>query len=124
MIATSIEQSKKLVELGIDPSTADMCYKMFSTGDSKWLYELIPCHPLEVDIPAWSLSALLELMPSHIDKIGTFLRLRMDKSEEGFNIWYEDDGTGLCVENSDIIESTPIDVAFEMVCWLKENKHI
>ena len=27
MYFTSIEQSKKLIELGIDPNTADMCYQ-------------------------------------------------------------------------------------------------
>ena len=75
-------------------------------------------------IPAWSLSALLELIPSHIDKPDTFLRLRMDKDEKDFSLWYEEYSTGLCVENTDITESTPIEAVYKMVCWLKENNMI
>ena len=68
MIATTIEQSKhmlELVELGLDPKTADMYYPYFGAGQ----YGDIPRvgFPIEYsggrDIPAWSLSALLEVMP-------------------------------------------------------------
>ena len=65
-ICTNIEQSKKLIELGIDVNTADMCYPYFGDG----LYGIIARvgKPMEYssksDIPAWSLSALLNILPS------------------------------------------------------------
>ena len=59
MIATTIEQSKKLIELGIDVNSADMyywhgCYRLLRVNDGK-------CE--DIDIPAWSLSALLKILP-------------------------------------------------------------
>ena len=64
MIATTIEQSKHLLELGLDPKTADMAYicgapESLNVVDDYYLKDI---HD-EYDIPAWSLSALLEVMP-------------------------------------------------------------
>lgn len=63
MIATTIEQSKYLLELGLDPATADMVWMC-----DKWLYSikdniLNKEQFTEQDTLAWSLSALLEVMP-------------------------------------------------------------
>ena len=58
-ICTSIEQSRKLLELGLKKDTADMC----------WMYgEVLSCNPpeLTVDIPAWSLHRLCDMMPKCI----------------------------------------------------------
>ena len=56
-ICTSLEQSKKLIELGVDIHTADMC----------WQNNEFPIGFNDDDaVPAWSLSALLELIPKHI----------------------------------------------------------
>ncbi len=63
MIATTIKQSKHLLELGLDPKSADMVWMC-----NKWLYS-IKDNILnreqfsEQDTLAWSLSALLEVMP-------------------------------------------------------------
>ena len=59
-IATTISQSKHLLEL-LDPKTADMC--LCKTAQDTWF--LCAYIPVEYDahtIPAWSLSALLEVM--------------------------------------------------------------
>lgn len=71
MIATTTEQSRKLVELGIDSSTADMHYSTWTIIDGKWI--LSPNYNDTIEdlqeeygnqiIPAWSLYALLELIP-------------------------------------------------------------
>lgn len=65
-IATTPEQSQRLIACGVNPESADMCYNGYfdslpleinrnnATKDSKY-------------IPAWSLSALLALMPKHLD---------------------------------------------------------
>jgi hypothetical protein len=65
MIATTIEQSKELVRLGLGPKTADMVWVRYAAGGYRLevlhreLFERI----METDIAAWSLSALLEVMP-------------------------------------------------------------
>ena len=52
-ICTSIEQSQKLIKLGIDVNTADMC----------WQNNEFPIGFNDDDaVPAWSLSALLSLL--------------------------------------------------------------
>ena len=114
-ICTSIEQSKKLIELCIDIHTADMYYTSeyvtpsVITG-SKDDYSTY--------IPAWSLTALLELMPERI-KIGEELSfcLASKKSSTGFSFGYNLNG-------STFVKDNPLDAAFEMVCWLLENEKL
>ena len=61
-IATSISQSERIIAAGISPDTADMCWKpqRFKPG-TKSLTVRKPLN--EGEIPAWSLSALLTLIP-------------------------------------------------------------
>lgn len=77
-IATTIEQSRRLIACGVDPNTADMylsinvCpgenYGKYSTRvlgeDLITLSEILRSIDYE---PSWSLSALLELLPKHLD---------------------------------------------------------
>lgn len=68
---TNIKQSKKLIELGLNPETADMVYRMeFNPYDN--VYVLNEEYPellkfsgyfLQEDVPCWSLGALLGMMP-------------------------------------------------------------
>lgn len=71
-ICTTIEQSKKLIELGIDKYiTWDMCYLLDRKDEQPTVVSELftrlgasmPQVQIQV-IPAWSLSALLELLPS------------------------------------------------------------
>lgn len=97
MIATSIEQSKKLLELGINPETADMCF-------DKGVHSIkahLECDPIItyftkdqynelVDryVPAWSLNALIELLP---EIKGTPFVMQKFKTENNnyYNLEYE-----------------------------------
>ena len=57
---TSLEQSRRLLALGLKKETADMCY----------LYGEVLCldvRELESDIPAWSLHRLIEMMPRKVE---------------------------------------------------------
>ncbi len=61
-ICTTRERSQRLLELGIDRSTADMFYPIDSSlpevcdnGDN-----------IQVDYPAWSLGALIDILPEMI----------------------------------------------------------
>ena len=54
-VCTSINQSERLLALGLKKETADMC----------WMYgEVLSCNPPELtpDIPAWSLHRLIEIV--------------------------------------------------------------
>lgn len=57
-VCTSVEQSRKLLELGLKKETADMCWIAMSGGHyiyaTPWSY-----HSRGNDIPAWSLHRLL-----------------------------------------------------------------
>ena len=68
-ICTSVEQSKHLLELGLKPETADMCFFRSTDEDLENPYTRIVVddymlNALEDDenIPAWSLHRLIELM--------------------------------------------------------------
>ena len=80
-ICTSIEQSKELLEIGLDPKTADMCWlskdnvgiEFFEDPETK-------DGTLEdSDLPAWSLSALIGVIDSAPEL-------------KGFSLFKEDDG--------------------------------
>ena len=123
-ICTSLEQSKKLIELGIDVNTADMY----------WDYDVIKHedYPMVMDeqfddtcIPAWSLSALLELIKNSVGSNVTFELVylpsttngRGERLNETFRFSVDDIFTEM-----DIYEKEPIDAVYSMVVWLSENK--
>ena len=110
-ICTSIEQSKKLLELGIDVKTADMFWDtLFAKKPEAQVnnHHFIDEYDDEHRVPAWSLTALLELIPP-----GNIL-LRDALS-----------GKYKCINTVDSnLYDNPVNAAFDMVCWLKENKKI
>ena len=79
-ICTDIEQSSKLFEIGISIETADMCWEIDRTCFGIKAHNLVPFirynnkekrelfqRDTEL-IPAWSLAALLEVLPQSINK--------------------------------------------------------
>ena len=110
-ICTSIEQSQKLLELGIDVNTADMFWHtLFAKKPEAQVnnHHFVDEYDDEHRVPAWSLSALLELMPA-----GNILfRNTLSKNYKCINTVDSDD------------YDNPLDAAFEMVCWLKETEEI
>ena len=125
-ICTSLEQSKRLIELGIDVNSADMVYHKNLDGT----YNLrVVDNILEYDIPAWSLSALLELMPSHLFEFERGIDLNLYPSINR-KVW-------LCSYMPNVIENMKtdkfkqithadnlVDAAYEMIIWLKENNYL
>ena len=67
--ATTPSQSARLLQCGVDPKTADMCwYKAKATNKEGYSWMLcsenyLKRHDSDEFIPAWSLSALLSLIP-------------------------------------------------------------
>ena len=141
-ICTSIEQSKKLLELGIDVNTADMRYHTISP------YDPYPCDEIvytidfgkpsgKEDISCWSLSALLKLIKSEIygkTIYGDIITYKVDFRKYKFtddvdlyqiaygSIKFDVDGQH---SFKDMVNTgqkeDPIDAAFQMVVLLKEN---
>lgn len=128
-ICTSIEQSQKLIELGIDVNTADMYYDGFGRLPQGYAYPLIFPNSFEYDKPAWSLSALLGLMPPYLFEFerGIDLNIYPNLNGKGWHCSYMPNN----IENlkKDKFRQitngeSPVDAAFEMVCWLKENEKL
>lgn len=130
-ICTDVEQSKKLIEFGIDVNSADMHYVRQKTDfmgkpvDGKWsdpkygnpekTNYIVQNFSSYEKLPTWSLSALLALMPVlDIDGEPVFFWLTT-----GLETWYAE-----YVNEAIFDASNPIDAAFEMICWLKENNKI
>lgn len=121
MIATTIEQSKHLLELGIDINTADLLW--MRDYDHNYNLELriniIETYnpdSLEI-IPAWSLDALINFMPNEIrDKETVYDLSVMHKS-----VKYS---TVLWSTIHKTTADTTFDAAYDMICWLLENKYI
>ena len=125
-ICTSIEQSKKLIELGIDVNSADMVFHKNLDGT----YNLrVVDNVLKYDIPAWSLSALLELMPSYLFEFERGIDLNLYPAINH--------KTWLCSYMPNVIENMKtdkfkqithadslVDAAYEMIIWLKENNYL
>ncbi len=119
-ICTSIEQSKKLIELGLDVYTADM--KWFISLDEYSIEEISVFKQLvefnlfaydDIDwdnthfIPAWTISALLNIIPN-------WTMNKTDKINLTCNLYY----------HCEVGYNDPIDAAFETICWLLENNKI
>ena len=116
-ICTSIEQSKKLIELGIDVRTADMHYfddhYNIETLETGFLYSTYLSYKDDKFdyIPAWSLSALLGFMPIINDST-----YKMCGTLDGGALISHEELTCVMFQ-----ENNPLDAVFEMVCWLKEK---
>lgn len=123
---TDIEQSKKLAEI-LPLDSADMHYARIKDDYELRCWEVylspIPkiCAFFVENLPCWSLTALLDLMPQHIyDELGcrTFgMAKSWDKCR--YQVFYEHKTAYVQKE-----AETAIDAVFEMIIWLKENKKI
>lgn len=142
-ICTSIEQSKILIELGLDVNTADMFWDtLFAKKPEAHVdnHHLIDGYDDEHRIPAWSLSALLKLIKSEFygetiygDTITYKVDFRKYKFTDDVDLYqiaygsikFDVDGQ---YSFTDMINTgqkeDPIDAAFQMVCWLKENEKL
>ena len=118
---TDIEQSKKLIELGIDINTADMMWDDWSLIDEGWKLSVGYYPEIEKDYgrkcyPAWSLATLLDILRNRAYSIDedAIVTLSSYKTVE----W------DLSISNSGlymVTKSDPIDACVEMIVKLKEK---
>lgn len=145
---TSIEQSKKLLELGLNSDTADLLYECFKDevyGDVTYSVDFVcnwqssyPDQSVFEDvntfIPCWSLGALMNLLPPSIqtgegmqNQYEIDIRKYWGNEENLYQIAYGND-RGLSEEWHDMINTgekeSLCDAVFEMVCWLLKNGYI
>lgn len=114
---TDLEQSKKLIELGIDVNTADIIYNILDVSYIR--------HDTPIDkyhTPAWSLTALMEVLPSYI---GDYSKtLYYDKGEwyctYSDDCAYSDDGEFMITIGETHADSA-VDAVVEMIVKLKEK---
>lgn len=103
---TSIEQSKALIEAGLNPETADCCwiisrdnckqdpFELAKNENTLWLYPIdkIRGNLSDYMLPCWSTGALINILPSEIHtgetKDFTF-QLRLGKTKTEFWISYK-----------------------------------
>ena len=92
-ICTTIEQSKRLLELGLNADTSDMCWlakKLWGDDveipeeDRSYILSTDKddsfCSRYDVDcIPSWSLHRLIAMLPDFFSNLGRQFNLKMDK---------------------------------------------
>ena len=124
---TTIEQSKKLLELGLKSESADMWWNFYSVTtddttpqiiriDNPWIGSFNWNNELD-NLPCWSTGALLELLRTR--KYCNFLTLHSSRSLKWIlnTSYYE---LANCKEKETIGE-TQIEAVYNMVVWLLEN---
>lgn len=115
---TSIDQSKKLLELGIDVNTADVCYHIYPCEDLT--YEiLLGVEPINDDIPAWSLAALLD----YLREIDFFPSIEANEHGVTMNVCYYDEEEGKLLNPVHDITTEAdnfVDACYEIIIKLHE----
>lgn len=119
-ICTSIEQSEKLIELGIDVITADMDYVQFANNPKK--YDCVVNmwnNEHEFDwTPAWSLASLLNVIK---DKCGYFELVYLKQTSDS-NANPLEDVYRLSTDVYDVYNKEAVDACVEMIIKLHEQK--
>ena len=113
---TDLEQSKKLAEI-LPIDTADM---FWADGERPAVWNNKDVSLDETDTPAWSLAALLDVLPISIDE-GRHCLALINSNPNGDIDWlccYEDDNGNLLME---CYADNQVDVCLEMIYELKEN---
>ena len=127
-ICTSIEQSKKLLELGIDINTADMYYEEVCNLPKAIVGDYILHNQCMEDkdykklsnpvlSPAWSLAALLGVLPKNLD-IG---RPVLATNYKGY-YWVSYFDEYMKEKFTSKIYNNPVDACYEMIIKLNELK--
>ena len=121
-MCTDLQQSKKLLELGFNPRTADMFIQKYGSKteyhveNHNWADAVSKYDENQTYVPAWSLAMLMSMFQS-----GTMFINRLKKYNASCyttvkNTDYEYDELG----RSDEL----LDSVFKMVLWLHENNLI
>lgn len=124
MIATTIEQSNKLLKLGLDPETSDM-YWQYNDKDGT-SEQHVGFMWSDIFIPAWSLSALMETWPKNdywdLDVTYFCSDVKGHEIEKWAANFYDVEFSDM--ENHEEYGDTPTEAAYKLTCWLLEHNLI
>lgn len=125
---TDIEQSKKLIELGIDINTADMMWDDWSLIDEGWKLSVGYYPEIEKDYgrkcyPAWSLAALLDILKNRAYSIDEDANVSLSsyKNVEWWDLSISNLGLE-AVTKSDLVDACVEMIFTLMIFTLKERK--
>lgn len=132
-IATSTEQSSRLISCGVDLMTADMVW-LFRGNQASYLTFNTGCNKAILavgDVPAWSLARMLELIPQripapHADTPCDFIlhhhpELWIAMYHDGKSFGDSEDYVWQCCSESRA--DNPIEACVKMIEWLCENDY-
>lgn len=124
---TSIEQSKRLIKLGLNPETADMMHigtcpfmKEFDNERIEYVSVGNKKKKGHWNIPCWSLGALFDLLPKRINNQQLDIRIN-DYYQLGYGC-YISKGWSIWVNTPQ--RKTLFEAVYDMVIWLLENHYI
>jgi len=127
LAATTLEQSRKLIELGINIDTADMWYQhtgySAKDGSLKPIYfpMIIRDNESEDDVPAWSTEALLNVLPKHIEKDYWYVPELYFRNDM-WTLEYSAPHTNTWLSKT--TSNTPFGAVYDMVMWCLSNGFI
>lgn len=115
---TDLEQSKKLAEF-LPLESADMYW--WATSKRYYIEAIDDGDFVENrDIRAWSLAALLDIIPYAIHKSDNeFYRLEIDKGYNDYAVWYNNNG--FTVDDLDVTSDNFVDACVGMIIKLHEQ---
>lgn len=124
---TDIYQSRKLAEI-LPLESADMIYVHTTDleGDEHYDIDFRNNQPLfEDDVCAWSLAALLSILPFHLitnnQRYAFNMHKGLDKDGETYMFRYNVFNTDVCLYSTDYYNN-PVDACYEMIIKLHEQK--
>jgi hypothetical protein len=119
-ICTSIEQSKKLIELGLDVKTADMFWDtLFAKKPEAQVnnHYFIDEYDDEHRVPAWSLAALLNILQTMT------LSGDCDEWKAEVDMYEEEEGKVLYdIQHIEGYADNPLDSVVNLIIQLKNKK--
>jgi len=117
---TSMDQAKKLLSLGFDPHTADMCY-VYDQNNWDSYTEHLGRPVFDRSFACWSLGALIELLPSAVHVNGKYFVLHMGKlgNEVDWYVSYEYAGYTV-----NMFKGHSVDAVVDALTWLRNNNLI
>jgi len=122
---TDLEQSKKLAKI-LPVESADCFWdydEMQGFHRISWFEDGFNKHSQllfnENNVCAWSLAALLDVIPYNVTFNKAVYRFKLVKFSDHWECYHENFGT---VSTKIVKADNPVDAAFEMIVWLKENE--
>ena len=112
---TSIEQSKKLLELGLSAESADMCYLVIAEDEYSQYPVVEDKDDMLKELPCWSLGALMEMIPY-------YSVIAYTSESSIIDITYTANPV-IHMTHREIGDS-PIEAAYNMGVWLLVNGYI